>query len=348
MAEPSVRVGIVGAGANTKLRHIPGLREQRNVEIVAVCNRRPESTSAVAEEYGIPSRHERWEDLVADPGVDAVVIGTWPYLHAPITIAALQAGKHVLCEARMARNLAEAREMLAASRARPDLVAQIVPSPIGFKGDRVVKRLLAEGFVGPIREIHVDGLTAAFADPKAPLHWRQNAEFSGQNMLTLGIVHETAMRWVAPVERLVAQTNHFVSTRVDPDSGGDVEVGTPDSVQVLTIHAGGARGVYRLSGVAHALHGHGITLCGADGTLEYRMADDSLWGASAGEERLREIAIPENEAYDWRVEAEFVAAIRGRESIEFTDFPTGVGYMAFTDAVARSATTGSFVSVEIP
>src|SRR5919198_2722521 len=124
---PPLRIGLVGAGANTRARHIPGLRAIPGVEIVAVCNRRPESTAAAAREFGIPRTFDRWEDLVADPAIDAVAIGTWPYLHGPITLAALAAGKHVLTEARIAMSAAQAREMLAAARAHPDLVTQVVP-----------------------------------------------------------------------------------------------------------------------------------------------------------------------------------------------------------------------------
>src|SRR5205814_10160549 len=80
MAEKTIRVGLVGAGANTRARHIPGLRALPDVEIAAVCNRRPESTAAVAQEYNVPRTFERWQDLAADPDIDAVVIGTWPYL----------------------------------------------------------------------------------------------------------------------------------------------------------------------------------------------------------------------------------------------------------------------------
>ena len=95
MAHQPLRVGLIGAGANTRSRHIPGLRALPDVEIVAVCNRRPASTAAVAREFAIPRTFDRWQDVVADPDVDAVVIGTWPYLHCPITLAALEAGKHV-------------------------------------------------------------------------------------------------------------------------------------------------------------------------------------------------------------------------------------------------------------
>src|SRR5260370_27842262 len=151
MASHPLRVGLIGAGANTKLRHIPALRAIADVEIVAVCNRRPESTAAAAREHGIPRTYERWEELVADPAIDAIVIGAWPYLHCPITLAALEAGKHVMTEARMAMNAAEAHRMLAAARRHPKLVTQIVPSPYGLKGHDVMGELLVEGFLGELR-----------------------------------------------------------------------------------------------------------------------------------------------------------------------------------------------------
>src|SRR5687767_6519965 len=99
-----IRIGLIGAGGNTRLRHIPGFRAIEDVELAAVCNRRPESTAAIAKEFSIPRTYAKWEDLVADPDLDAVCIGTWPYLHCPITLAALDAGKHVLTEARLAMN----------------------------------------------------------------------------------------------------------------------------------------------------------------------------------------------------------------------------------------------------
>src|SRR5438105_138802 len=143
-----LRIGLIGAGANTRTRHIPGLQALADVALVAVCNRRPESTEAVAREFQVPRRYAHWEEVIADRDVDAVVIGTWPYLHCPITLAALKAGKHVLTEARMSMNAAEAQRMLQAAREQPHLVAQIVPSPYGLKGLEVMRALIAGGFLG--------------------------------------------------------------------------------------------------------------------------------------------------------------------------------------------------------
>src|SRR5205823_3809634 len=211
-----IRIGLIGAGANTRARHIPGLLAIEGVEIAAVCNRRPESTAAIAREYHVPRSFATWEQLVADPDLDAVVIGTWPYLHCPITVAALQAGKHVLTEARLSMNAAEAHHMVAIARQHPRLTTQVVPSPFGLKGHEVMKQLIGSGYLGELREVHVSHFNASLADSEAPLSWRQDATLSGYNMLTLGILHETLLRWVAPPLLVQAQVYAHLSKRIDP------------------------------------------------------------------------------------------------------------------------------------
>jgi predicted dehydrogenase len=355
MAHKPLRVGLIGAGANTRSRHIPGLRALPDVEIVAVCNRRPASTAAVAREYGIPQTYDQWEDVVGAADVDAVVIGTWPYLHCPVTLAALELGKHVLTEARMALNAAEAHEMLAASRRHPDVVCQVVPSPYGLKGHAVMLDLIRGGFLGQLREVHVFCLTGALADPHAPLSWRQDAGLSGLNVLTLGILHETVLRWVPPPVRVMAQAHAFIPARIDPQSGVRRPVGTPDSVQVLAELEKGARVVYHFSGVTPFAQAAGIHLYGTDGVLFYDINANRIRGLSrtrGGQpgpaEALLEIPIPAERAMDWRVEAEWVEAIRGGPAVRFTDFATGVAYMEFTEAVARSAQSGMAVELPLP
>jgi predicted dehydrogenase len=344
MAESTLRIGLIGAGKNTRVRHIPGLRAIAGVELAGVCNRRPPSTLAAAREFAIPRTYEHWQDMVADPNIDALVIGTWPYLHCAITLAALETGKHVLTEARMALNAAEAHRMLAAAQRYPNLVCQIVPSPYGLKGHDVMKELIQTGFLGEPREVRVYNLSDALADPAAPLSWRQDAALSGYNMLTLGILHETLLRWVPPPLQVLAQVHAFIPRRIDPESGVHRAVGTPDSIQVLTALENGARAVYQVSGVMPFDQGMGIELYGTEGVLHYDLATDRIMGTRRAErlpagqvEPLKNIPIPAEKARSWRVEAEFVDAIRTQSPIEFTDFATGVAYMEFTEAVARSA-----------
>jgi predicted dehydrogenase len=354
MAPTPLRIGLIGAGANTRLRHIPGLRALPGVEIVAVCNRRPASTATVAREYGIPRTFERWQDLVADPGVDAVVVGTWPYLHSPIALAALEAGQHVLTEARMSMNAAEAHRMLAAARRAPHLVTQIVPSPYGLTGQDVMEELIRSGFLGDLREAEVLYRNAALADPAAPLSWRQDLALSGFNMLALGILHETFLRWAPPPVRVRAQVHAFIPSRIDPESGVRRPVGTPDSVQVLAVLTNGGRAVYQFSGVTPFGQEASITLYGSEGVLHYDILADRIRGASRRQGagpvnlgELPEIPIPAEKARAWRVEADFVDAIREGKPIRFTDFATGVAYMEFTEAVARSAQVGRPVDLPL-
>jgi predicted dehydrogenase len=341
-----IRIGIVGAGANTRTRHIPGLRAQRDVEIVGVVNRTPESTARAATELAIPRLYARWEDLVADPQIDAVVVGTWPDLHAPVSVAALAAGKHVLTEARMARNLAEARQMLAAAQAHPQQTAMVVPSPFGLSCGSRVQELIAQGYLGELRELVVIGADDQFHDYSRPLHWRQDAAKSGLNVLTLGILHETALRWTPQPARVFAQSQTFETSRLNPHGQGQLPVTVPDSVQVLTQFASGARGLYHFSGMTLFGPGKQIHLYGSSGTIKVEFAaTERVWVGRCGEPSLRELLIPPEKLGQWRVEEEFVRAIRGEEPVRLNSFDVAVPYMAFTEAVAHSAESGRMADV---
>src|SRR5262245_57900481 len=173
MSTNNIRIGLIGAGANTRKLHIPGFKKQSGVEVVAVANRTRESGQKVANEFAIPTVHGDWRALLADANVDAVCIGTWPYMHSTLTIAALEAGKHVLCEARMAMDFSEARSMLEASLRHPALTTQIVPAPHTLAFDRTIIDLIAGGYIGEL--ISIDARIAAaraYPDGSAQQHWR--------------------------------------------------------------------------------------------------------------------------------------------------------------------------------
>ena len=343
----TIRVGVIGFGANTRLRHAPGLLACPNVTLEAVCNRSLESAQKAAQEYNIAKVYESWQKVVEDSMIDAICIGTWPYLHCPITLAALENGKHVLTEARMAMDDDEARQMYAASQQHPELVTQIVPSPLGMRAHKVVKQYLDAGEIGELREVVVWGTNDAYAHSDTPLHWRQSGPYSGINMLALGIIHEPLVRWIADPVRVVASTQTFTPTRHNKETGKQEPVGTPDSVQVITELPCGARGIYHMSGVIHHGPGPQIHLYGSEGTLKYVMApDNKLYFGAASDSHMKEVNISEELAVDWRVEEEFINAIRGIEQIEFNNFAKGVRYMEFTKAVEQSALTGQAVDIQ--
>jgi len=332
-----IRIAIVGAGQAARTRHLPGFLALPGVRVVGVCNQRRESSARVAREFEIPRVYGTWEELIDDDEVDAVVIGTWPYLHCPITLAAFDAGKHVLTQSRMAMNAREAQRMLDRSLECPELTAMVVPSPYGLLADAHVKNLLADGFLGTLREVHVSGFASDLADPKGPLGWRQMTKYSGFNMLSLGILHESAMRWTPPIRRVLASAAKLVPIRLDPESGRPARVGTADSIQVIATYQGGAQGTYRLSGVLWHSSGSSIALFGSQGTLVYDFKREELRGARRGEPDLKAMPIPAELRGGWSVESDFIAAIRGERPVTHARFADGVKYMQFTEAVARSS-----------
>ncbi len=332
-----VRIGIVGAGQVVRARHLPAFLAMPGVRVVGVCNLRRESSGRVAREFGLEKVYGSWGHLIDDDDVDAIVIGTWPDQHCPITLAAFDAGKHVLTQSRMAMNAREAQRMLDRSRECPALAAMGVPSPYGLAGDAYVRTLLADGFLGKLREVHVTGFSADLADPRTPLGWRQVTRHSGFNMLQLGILHETVMRWTPEPRRVFASATKLISVRVDPESGEPGRVGTADSVQALTTYEGGARGTYRLSGVLWHAAGSSVALFGSEGTLVYDLKRDELRGARRHDPDLKPMPIPADLRGTWQAEADFVAAVRGERPVTRATFADGARYMQFTEAVARSS-----------
>ena len=345
MSDKTIRVGFVGAGANTRKHHLPKLKAQPGVELVAVANRSKESGDRVAREFGIGRVHDDWQEIVEASDIDAVCIGTWPYMHSVMSIAALERGKHVLCEARMAMNAGEGRRMLEASRKAPHLIAQLVPAPHTLEVDATIQTLLGEGFVGEVLAVELQASGGRFVEPDAPLTWRQDIGLSGHNILNMGIWYEAMMRWVGPAQRVTAMTKVAVPHRKDA-AGASHEVRVPDHVDILAQLRGGAVGHLRFSSVTGLAPASEAWIFGSEGTLRLEADTLRLTGGRRGESALREIPVPPKTRIGWRVEEEFVNAIRGREKIARTSFEDGVRYMEFTDAVTRSASTGQTVDVK--
>src|SRR5262249_33998482 len=125
-----LRIGIVGAGNIFRTRHLPTLKSNPDVEIVAVSNSTYESSENFCRENSLSALPMRdWAELVATPDIDIVWIGTTPYMHSAVTISALEAGKHIFFQGRMLMGLAKAGEKLCASKRYPELGAMVCPPP---------------------------------------------------------------------------------------------------------------------------------------------------------------------------------------------------------------------------
>jgi predicted dehydrogenase len=345
MANETIKVGFIGAGANTALRHIPGLRAQQGVELAGVANRSIQSSQTAAEKYELGEAYPTWLDLVEDPEIDAVCIGTWPYMHSTITLTALDNGKHVMCEARMAMNGAEAKDMLAASIANPDLITQIVPPPHLMACEQHVIDLIADGYLGDIVNASVrvtDG--SAFPDSDQDAHWRHIRELSGNNVMTTGIWYENMMRLVGPAASVSANAQVRVPHRRGWD-GNRYNMTIPDQIDIIYSTGAGTNVNLSVTTVSGPfVPPTEIWLYGTEGTIHIATSglgnDPVVSGARKGDDKMSVIEVPAEKRGDWRVEEEFINAIRGTEPITRSNFTDSLKYMEFTDAIQESWQTG--------
>src|SRR5262245_32094234 len=222
MARYRIRLGVVGAGGIARAEHLPRFRRIDGVEITGVANSSLESTRAVAAAEAIPHAFGDWRELLADPGIDAVLVATRPDLHAPVTIAALEAGKDVLVEARMADTLDAARAMRAAALAAGDRVAYVVPSSFSLWADRTIIRLLENGAPGTLRHVRVAWDAAASVTRSE--WWRWSRRVSGVNVMALGIVLEALLRWLGPMTAVQASSRILLPRKPGPTGEIDTDV----------------------------------------------------------------------------------------------------------------------------
>jgi predicted dehydrogenase len=344
-AEGPIRVGIIGAGGIVSSVHVPGLKRQPQVELVSVANRSLESSQRAAAELGIGRAHADWEELLDAGGLDAVLIGTWPYMHRTITLAALERGLHVLCQARMANDAAEAREMLAASRRNPELVCQLVPSSGTYRIDRALQRLLGERYVGEVLSVDVAMLQRGFAAFDGELDWRHDPEFSGINTLNVGGTYESVTRWLGTGNRVTAMTRVQIPTRRD-ERGQRRSTTIPDHVEVLYELANGAPVHMKFSETTGLSPGNQIWIYGSEGTI-FVDNEQKIFVGKRGDQALAELPNPREQQAAHRVEEEFINAIRGREPVTMNTFEIGVRYMEWTEAIHRSAASGAAVSLPL-
>jgi predicted dehydrogenase len=341
----TIRVGFVGLGGICRQRHVPGLRHIEGVEIAAVANRTRASGEAAAREFGIPVVCDSWRELVARDDLDAVFIGTWPYMHCPISLAAFDAGKHVFCQARMAMNLAEAQMMYHAAKAA-DRVAMLCPVPVGLSVDATVARWISEGRLGDVRYVRAQSFSDAYADPGAPMNWRKDDRMSGLNTLTLGMFIEVVHRWFGWTRAVQAWTQTFTTERVDA-GGVRMPVHVPDQILFDAEMESGLPVQYAFSGVVSGGK-DALAIYGTRGSLHYDVASGTL--AFASKDQSVPVEILPEDAYDethWRVERDFIDAIRCGK-LYHPNFEDGLRYMQVVQAVFDSAAAKRWVRLGDP
>lgn len=229
--KPPLRIGMVGY-AFMGAAHSQGWRTARHVfdlpltpELAVICGRDADAVRAAADRHGWAGTETDWHALVERDDIDLVDICTPGDSHAEIALAALAAGKHVLCEKPLANTVAEAEAM---ARAAQEASERGQLAMAGFNYRRVpatalARRMVAEGRIGTLRHVRVAYLQDWLVDPQFPLTWRLRREQAGSGSLGDLGAHIVDLAQYLAGERLAgvsALTETFVRERPLPSAPG--------------------------------------------------------------------------------------------------------------------------------
>jgi predicted dehydrogenase len=200
----------------------------REPELTVLVGRDPARTEAAARQMGWASTSTDWREVVARDDIDVVDICTPGDSHEEIALAALAAGKHVLCEKPLANTVAEADRMAAAAR---EAATKGILAMCGFSYRRTpavafMQQIVAEGRLGEIRHVRAQYLQDWISDPDAPLTWRLDKERAGSGALgDIGAHIIDSAQWIGAslITAVSAQLRTFVETR--PIQGESVGLG---------------------------------------------------------------------------------------------------------------------------
>jgi predicted dehydrogenase len=359
-----IRVGIVGAtvtqggsgwGANA---HVPALKVLPQYQLLAVCTAHEDTARASAAEFGAARGFHRFGDMVAAPDVDLVVVCVRVPGHRELVMAALGAGKPVLCEWPLGKNLAEAEEMATLARQRSlttivGLQARSAPA-IMYARD-----LVREGYIGQVLAANLSCVVQAQLQRGPGRIW-QGVRANGANVLTITGGH--AIDALCAVVGEFAEVSARVATRI-PEwrtlEGTPVTVDSPDSITVVGRLVGDAEVAVNVAAVPSNPGGNRIEIYGREGTLVLRADGSFNTGSSQllagrGKEPMAPMPAPAKYAVapestpagpSYNVAQAYARAadaLRRRGSFD-VDFDLAVQRHKLIDAIERSSATGRTV-----
>jgi len=277
--ESRVGVGVIGVGGISSYVHLPGLRLCPQAEIVALCDTNRDLLRERGAEYGVSDLVTDYQELLHLPAVDAVVIATPTVLHAPITLATVAAGKHVLVEKQLAMDYAEAVTMYEAAeragvRHMTAFTYRFVPAM------RYLKHLLGAGTIGLPRHVRV----ARLQDwPEVDIGWRQRKGLAGSGEVgdmgahRIDFCHDL----IGPIASVVSLTRTFVPERRGRD-GALVPTDVEDFAAIIAEFAPGvgvSEGTVASFDLSKLTKGRGMggqgvddfEVYGTEGTLIYHL-----------------------------------------------------------------------------
>lgn len=191
-----VRWGVIGTGKIGLTKTIPAMQQGERSRIEAIASREIAKATAAAAPLGIPKAYGSYDALLADPEIDAVYVALPNHLHVPISIAALEAGKHVLCEKPIGLDTADAERLLEASKRYPRLKVMEAFMYRHHPQWVQAKAWVGEGAIGDVRAVH--SMFSYFnVDPS---NIRNQKEIGGGGLMDIGCYNVSLSRFVFDAE----------------------------------------------------------------------------------------------------------------------------------------------------
>ncbi|MCA1614424.1 MAG: Gfo/Idh/MocA family oxidoreductase, partial [Acidobacteria bacterium] len=235
-----IGVGIIGAGF-ARSTQVPAFAACEGARVVAIASARRERAEAAAREFAIPFVGDDWRDVVARVDVDLVCVTTPPVFHREMTLAALDAGKAVLCEKPTAMSAEESGEMR--RRAEGSGLLALVDHELRFvPARRRARELVAAGEIGRVRHASVAFRADSRAEGGRAWDWWSDAAAGGGTLGAVGSHAVDALRWLtgAEVSEVFCRLATHVAERPDAATGESRRVTTDDEANLLLGLEGGA------------------------------------------------------------------------------------------------------------
>jgi predicted dehydrogenase len=284
-----VRVGVVGTSWFADGFHLPNLASHPRAEITAICGRTRGPAEELATKYNIPHVFTDYRAMIASGLLDALVVVTPDAMHYPITMAALDAGLHVLCEKTLAMNAAQAKELYEKAQAagRKHMVMFTWHWTPHFQ---YLQQLIEQGFVGRLYHCHLRFEGDYGRD--GTYGWRFDRKHGHGILGDLGShAIDFARRYAGEIAKVSGHLATFVK-RPGPD--GQVLDAANDSAQLAVEFTSGAHGSIHVSAVTHQGE-TSLGLYGEAGSLElvFTFTGAALRGSRPGDEAWQTLEVPD-------------------------------------------------------
>lgn len=281
----SIRAAVIGASF-AKEAYLPALATIPDVDIVAISSARLESALTVAERFNIPDAYDDWKVMLEKHPVDLVGIATPTVYHAPMALAALDAGAHVICEKPMAMNSAESQAMLDKAEALGRV--HMIGHELRFNPNRrKIHNLIKDGVIGQVRHVNIVNINGGWGNPAglAADGWLLKAEMGGGRLGANGSHQLDLLRfWLGDIGAVSGQVMTMIPNRTDKNTGEPFVVTSDDVTTFTAEFQSGAVAQVFMSGVARNNIGNHVQIFGSEGSIKLSDGEEKLWLAKPGED----------------------------------------------------------------